>query len=83
MARFAARASELRVESTICVDQAPAAFRAADITDDARAYPFTYPAEQQADLAPFLAEVPVRTALLVGEELFLPHSVRSLIALLV
>ena len=58
VARFAARASELRVESTISVDQAPAAFRAADITDEARTYPFTYAAEHHAELAPFLAQHP-------------------------
>src|SRR6202163_1883647 len=44
-ARFADRASELRFESTIRVDQAPAGLRAADIADFARAHPFAYAAE--------------------------------------
>jgi transglutaminase-like putative cysteine protease len=44
-ARFADRASELRFESALRVDQAPAGFRAADIVEYARAYPFAYAAE--------------------------------------
>jgi transglutaminase-like putative cysteine protease len=44
-ARFADRASELRFESTIRVEKAPASFRAADIMEFARTYPFTYAAE--------------------------------------
>jgi transglutaminase-like putative cysteine protease len=44
-ARFADRASELRFESALRVDQAPAGFRAVDIVEYARAYPFAYAAE--------------------------------------
>jgi transglutaminase-like putative cysteine protease len=44
-ARFADRASDLRFESALRVDQAPAGFRAADIVEYARAYPFAYAAE--------------------------------------
>jgi transglutaminase-like putative cysteine protease len=55
IARFAERASELRVESTIRVDQAPSGFRAADITEFARTYPFAYPAEDRPDHAHFTA----------------------------
>jgi transglutaminase-like putative cysteine protease len=54
-ARFADRASELRFESTICVDHAPAGFRAADIADFARTHPFAYAAEDRPGLARFLA----------------------------
>src|ERR1700676_4260071 len=50
-ARFADRASELRFENTIRLDQAPADFRAADIEDFARSYPFAYAAEDGRDLA--------------------------------
>jgi len=52
-ARFADRASELRFESTIRVDQAPAGFRAADITKFARTYPFAYAAEDTPGYAHF------------------------------
>jgi transglutaminase-like putative cysteine protease len=55
VARFASRAAMLRFESTISVAHAPAAFRAADIADHARAYPFTYTAEEARHLAPYLA----------------------------
>jgi transglutaminase-like putative cysteine protease len=54
IARFANRASELRFESAIRLDHAPASFREADIEDFARTYPFTYGAEERADLAPFV-----------------------------
>jgi transglutaminase-like putative cysteine protease len=54
-ARFADRASELRFENTIRLDQAPADFRAADIEDFARSYPFAYAAEDRSDLARFIA----------------------------
>src|ERR1700687_2734799 len=54
-ARFAARASELRFESTIRLDHAPAGFRAADIEDLARTHPFAYAAEDRPGLARFLA----------------------------
>jgi transglutaminase-like putative cysteine protease len=46
-ARFAELASALRFESTIRVDQAPAGFRAADIAEFARTYPFVYAAEDR------------------------------------
>jgi transglutaminase-like putative cysteine protease len=52
-ARFADRASELRFESTIRVDQAPASFRAADIREFARLYPFAYAAEDRPRSAHF------------------------------
>jgi transglutaminase-like putative cysteine protease len=54
MARFAERASELRFESTIRVDHAPAGFGAADIQDFARTHPFAYAAEDRAGLARFI-----------------------------
>ena len=54
-ARFAKRASELRFESTIRVDHAPAGFRAADIEDFARTHPFAYEAEDRSGLARFIA----------------------------
>jgi transglutaminase-like putative cysteine protease len=54
--RFADRAHELRFESTICIDHAPAGFRAGDIEDDARHYPFAYAAADRADLARFIAQ---------------------------
>jgi transglutaminase-like putative cysteine protease len=53
-ARFAERASELRFESTIRVDHAPAEFRAADIEDFARTHPFAYAAQDRAGLARFI-----------------------------
>src|SRR2546423_9976829 len=56
-ARFADRAAELRFESTISLDRAPACFRAADIADFAKTYPFSY-ADQAADLARFRASPP-------------------------
>src|SRR6202043_1942039 len=52
-ARFAERASELRFESTIRVDKAPTGFRAADITEFARTYPFAYAAEDRPRRAYF------------------------------
>ena len=54
-ARFADRASELRFESTICVDHAPAGFRAADIQNFARTHPFAYAAEDRHRLTHFIA----------------------------
>ena len=62
-ARFADRASELRFESTIRVDQAPAGFRAADIMEFARTYPFAYAAEDRSDLAPFIVPLSPRPEL--------------------
>ena len=54
-ARFADRASELRFENTICVDHAPAGFRAADIQNFARTHPFAYAAEDRHRLTHFIA----------------------------
>ena len=56
-ARFASRASELRFESAIRLDHSLAGFRAANIADFARTYPFAYAAEDRRDLAPFIAPV--------------------------
>jgi transglutaminase-like putative cysteine protease len=50
-ARFADRACELRFESTIHLDHAPAGLRAADIEDFARTHPFAYPAKDRPGLA--------------------------------
>lgn len=55
IARFADRASQLRFESTIRIDQAPGSFHTADIKDFARTYPFAYAAEDRAGLARFIA----------------------------
>ena len=57
-ARFAGRASELRFESTICVDHAPAGFRPADIADHARSYPFAYTADDAPQIARYVAQPP-------------------------
>jgi transglutaminase-like putative cysteine protease len=54
-ARFANRASELRFESIIRLDHAPAGFPQADIEDFARTYPFAYRAEDSLGLARFIA----------------------------
>ena len=51
-ARFEERAAELRFESTIRVDHAPAGFEATDIEAFARRYPFACAADD--GLAPFL-----------------------------
>ena len=56
VARFASSASELRFESRITVEHAPAGFRASDITDYARAYPFAYTTDDKAELARFIAQ---------------------------
>jgi transglutaminase-like putative cysteine protease len=56
-ARFANRASELRFESAIRVEHSPVGFRAADIADFARTYPFAYAVEDRRGLAPFIAPV--------------------------
>jgi transglutaminase-like putative cysteine protease len=51
-ARFAdRRAPELRVQSTIRVDHAPAGLLAADVEDFARTHPFAYAAEAKPGLA--------------------------------
>jgi transglutaminase-like putative cysteine protease len=57
-ARFADPAAELRFESTISIDHAPVCFRAAEIADCARTYPFAYPADQREDLARFMTREP-------------------------
>ena len=55
---FASRSSELRFESTISIAHAPACFRAADIADFAKTYPFSYAADQAIELARFMASPP-------------------------
>ncbi len=57
-ARFADTACELRFESTIRLEQAPAGFRAAGVADYARRRPFAYAPEDRAALAPFLTPLP-------------------------
>jgi transglutaminase-like putative cysteine protease len=52
-ADFAVRAAELSFISNIRLEHAPGAFRASDITDFARTYPFTYPAEDWPSLERF------------------------------
>jgi transglutaminase-like putative cysteine protease len=63
IAHFADRASELRFASTICVDHAPAAFRAADIEDPTQTHPFAYSAEDRPGLACFIARHPAHPEL--------------------
>ena len=58
IARFTHSASELRFESRISVDHAPAGFDAAGIADYARTYPFRYAAGERAELARFIAQPP-------------------------
>jgi transglutaminase-like putative cysteine protease len=60
---FADRASELRFESTIRVDQAPTDFRAADIMEFARTYPFTYAAEDRPGHSHFTTPLPAHPIL--------------------
>ncbi len=55
IARFAERASELCVESTIRVDHVPIGFYATDIEEFARTHPFTYAENDKAGLARFIA----------------------------
>jgi transglutaminase-like putative cysteine protease len=55
LARFVDRASELRFKSTIRVDHAPTGFRATDVDDFARTYPFDYADEDRPGLARFIA----------------------------
>jgi len=52
-AYFADQACELRFVSNIRLDHAPAGFRATDIEDCARTYPFAYAAEDWVDLERF------------------------------
>ena len=54
-ARFAERASELRFESTIRVDHAPADFPASAIKDFARTLPFSYAEEDGPGIERFIA----------------------------
>jgi transglutaminase-like putative cysteine protease len=58
IARFAGRADELRFDSTISVDHAPAGFRPADIADHAASYPFAYAADEALHLARYIAQAP-------------------------
>ena len=53
-AYFAEPAAELRFDSSIRLDHAPGGFHAADIEDYARAYPFSYPAEDWLGLKRFI-----------------------------
>jgi transglutaminase-like putative cysteine protease len=53
-AQFAERAMELRFESTIRLDHAPAAFHRRDIEDRAHVYPFTYSAKEWRALKRFV-----------------------------
>lgn len=57
-ADFADRAAELRFVSDIRLDHAPAGFRAAEIEDFARAYPFAYAAEDWPALERFTHSPP-------------------------
>jgi transglutaminase-like putative cysteine protease len=57
-ARFADRAVELRFESTMFVDHAPVEFRAPDIEDSARIFPFAYAADEKPGLARFMVPPP-------------------------
>jgi transglutaminase-like putative cysteine protease len=54
-AEFEARASELRFESTIRLNHAPADLCEATIEDFARVFPFVYPAQQRVELEQFMA----------------------------
>src|ERR1043165_5448866 len=54
-AHFADRAAELRFESKIRLDHAPAGFHAADIADYARTCPFRYAADELPGLARYFA----------------------------
>ena len=56
--QFSDRACELRFESSIRVDHAPAIFRTADVEDYAQSYPFAYAAHDKPDLARFIAPPP-------------------------
>ncbi len=54
IAHFDARARELRFASNVRVDHAPSEFRATDIRDFARSYPFAYAPEDRPGLEPFI-----------------------------
>ena len=58
IAQFSDGACELRFESCIRVDHAPAIFRTADVEDYAQSYPFAYAAHDKPDLARFIAPPP-------------------------
>jgi transglutaminase-like putative cysteine protease len=62
-AYFAEPAAELRFESIIRLDHVAAEFRAADVEDFAKTYPFTYPEADQAALARFIAPLATHPAL--------------------
>ena len=62
-AYFAEPAAELRFDSSIRLDHAPGGFYAADIEDYARAYPFTYPAEDWLGLKRFILPLMLRPEL--------------------
>jgi transglutaminase-like putative cysteine protease len=57
VAAFADRAEELIFSSTISVDHAPAGFEQGGIAAFARTFPFEYPAEERAGLAPFMTPI--------------------------
>jgi transglutaminase-like putative cysteine protease len=54
IARFTGRAEALRFDSTIRLDHSPADIVDTDIEDFARAYPFTYGAEDPPDIVDFI-----------------------------
>ena len=56
-ARFAERATQLRMVLSKRVDHAPAGFRVADIEDFARTHPFAYATEDMPGLARFIASL--------------------------
>jgi transglutaminase-like putative cysteine protease len=58
IAHFAGRAAELRFDSTISVEHAPAGFQPADIADHAATYPFAYTADEALHLARYIAQPP-------------------------
>lgn len=58
IARFAGRADELRVDSTISVEHAPAGFQPADIAAHAVTCPFAYAADETLHLARYIAQPP-------------------------
>ena len=62
-AHFTDRASELRFVSNIRLDHAPADFRATDIKDFARTYPFAYAAADWPDLERFIRPLPPHRAI--------------------
>jgi transglutaminase-like putative cysteine protease len=62
-ATFAERATELRFESSILLDHAPAGFHRNDIEDYARVYPFAYPAKEWRALKRFVLPLLLRPEL--------------------